>query len=454
MAPYLFLVLHCDPPIGAAARFCLVDLDEVAFLRSAGSQSACTRQSDARRLELRIRDQSMSATHARLERQVDGWALVDAGSTNGSMVNGVRVSRAVLSDGDVLELGQTFFLYREALPLSAASETDLFADPAAPVPKGLTTISPAFALELERLRVLAPSGLSVLIRGESGTGKELLARAIHSLSGRKGAFVAVNCAALPATLVESELFGYRKGAFSGAADDRQGLVRSADHGTLFLDEIGDLPLPAQAALLRVLQEREVTPLGATRAVSVDVRWVAATHRSLEAMVDNGEFRADLLARLDGWTLPVPPLRERREDLGLLAETIVARSKGEAIGLSWEAGRALLNYDWPLNIRELEQALSAAVIFSRGSIAMEHLPGALRFPKRATASASATLAPAEASAVAMALSPADERRRAEMIALFTEHRGNVAAVARAMAKAPIQVRRWAKRYGIEPIQFRR
>ena len=147
----------------------------------------------------------------------------------------------------------------------------------------------------------------MLIEGESGTGKEVIARAIHGMSGRQGAFVPVNCGALPENLVESELFGYKKGAFSGAQTDHPGLVRSADGGTLFLDEIGDLPASSQAALLRVLQEKEVMPVGGTRAVAIDLRVVAATHRDLDDMVAEGSFRHDLFARLAGFRVTVPPL---------------------------------------------------------------------------------------------------------------------------------------------------
>src|SRR5262249_41268985 len=158
-------------------------------------------------------------------------------------------------------------------------------------------------------------------------------------SGRPGEFVAVNCAALPQTLVESELFGYRKGAFSGAAEDRTGLIRSADRGTLFLDEIGDLSPPAQAVFLRVLQESEVLPVGATRPVKVDIRLLAATHRNLEALVAENRFRADLLARISGLTLSLPPLRERREDLGLIIGMLLRRhfsDRAEQVSLASEA----------------------------------------------------------------------------------------------------------------------
>jgi DNA-binding NtrC family response regulator len=452
-APYLFLVLRCDPPFGAASRHCLDGLDEVRFVRSREAAATRSRVDGRQCLELRLPDRSLSSTHACLMRELGHWTLEDQGSTNGSLINGSRVERALVADGDLIELGQTFFLYRDSLPELSDGAPDCAVSALPPSAPGLATLSPALSVQLGQLRELAPSTLSILVRGESGCGKELIARAIHQLSARKGPFVAVNCGALPASLVESELFGYRKGAFSGADDDRLGLVRSADRGTLFLDEIGDLPLPAQAALLRVLQEREVSPVGSTRVVPVDVRFVAATHRDLDAMVEAGQFRADLLARLDGWTLRLPSLRERREDLGLLADALLVRSAAGRKGpltISWAAARALLRHDWPLNIRELEQSLTAAAILSGGTIELAHLPGSIR---RSGSLVAATPEPTEADAAAQPLSPAEEQRRQDLIAHLTTHQGNVAAVARTMAKAPIQIRRWMVRYGLVLDRFR-
>jgi transcriptional regulator with PAS, ATPase and Fis domain len=288
---------------------------------------------------------------------------------------------------------------------------------------------------LRALAEVAPSTLPVLVRGETGTGKELAARAVHARSGRAGPFVAVNCGALPATLVESELFGARRGAYSGAVEERVGLVRAAEGGTLFLDEIGDLAAPSQAALLRVLEEREVLPLGAARPLRVDVRFVAATHRDLDALAQAGTFRADLLARLAGFTLALPPLRARREDLGLLARALLAREAPERAAratFSVEAARALFRHRWPANVRELGKCLHAAALLARdGAIGLAELPEALR------------VAPDEAP-----LSDEDARRRAELAALVERHGGNVSAIARALGKDRKQVQRWLKRFKIE------
>jgi transcriptional regulator with GAF, ATPase, and Fis domain len=265
---------------------------------------------------------------------------------------------------------------------------------------------------------------------------------MHDLSGRNGPLVAVNCGALPEHLVEAELFGYRKGAFSGAAEDRPGLIRSADRGTLFLDEVGELPLPAQASLLRVLQESEVMPLGATRPVKVDLRVLSATHRDLQSMVELAQFRADLLGRLSGFTLELPPLRERREDLGLIAGALLLRlfpDRAASLRLTPAAARALFRHSWPLNVRELEKCLGTGVALAGDEpVDLKHLPAVLHDP---VAFAAPQLTP-------------DDRRQADQIrALLREHGGNISAAAQAMGKARMQIQRWIKRYRIDVREFK-
>jgi transcriptional regulator with PAS, ATPase and Fis domain len=285
----------------------------------------------------------------------------------------------------------------------------------------------------------------VVLGGETGSGKEVLASLIHSLSRRPGAFQAVNCGALSPTLLESELFGYRKGAFSGADEDRPGLVRSADRGTLFLDEFADLPLPAQASLLRVLQESEVVPVGGTRPVRVDLRVVVASHRDLEELVRREALRADLLARVSGFTLKLPALRERREDLGLLVAALLRRAdaaKAPEVSFSPDAARALLLYSWPRNIRELERTLGAALALCEGRIELRHLSPALREAPAA-----------EEPRPALPLSDEDQALRARLLELLREHRGNVSAVAQAMDKFRNQVQRWLKRFELDPADYR-
>ena len=225
---------------------------------------------------------------------------------------------------------------------------------------------------LTRVELVARTDTTVLILGESGTGKELVARAVHqNNTRRKGPFVAVNCASLPEGLMESELFGHERGAFTGAAGARQGLFESAEGGTLFLDEIGELPLAAQARLLRVLQEREVRRVGANRARSIDVRLVAATHRDLRAMVRDGEFRQDLYFRLNVFDLTLPPLRDRGQDVFELAlvlgAQIAARLGRPAPSLTPEARQAMSDWHWPGNVRELENRLERALILSEDGV---------------------------------------------------------------------------------------
>jgi DNA-binding NtrC family response regulator len=227
---------------------------------------------------------------------------------------------------------------------------------------------------LDRLR---DSDVNVLLTGESGTGKDLIARTLHYHSERKRApFVPVNCAAIPEQLLESELFGYLRGAFTDARRDKRGLFVEAHGGTLFLDEIGELPPVLQAKLLRVIEDKEVRPLGATTGAKVDVRLISATNRDLRRAVDEGKFRQDLFYRLDVVEMPLPPLRERPEDLPLLIEHFIARSKrvSRVKCLSEGALRILLNYPWPGNVRELENTIERALVLCRGEeITEEDLP---------------------------------------------------------------------------------
>jgi transcriptional regulator with PAS, ATPase and Fis domain len=229
------------------------------------------------------------------------------------------------------------------------------------------------------LPLIADSNTTVLITGESGTGKELVARALHNQSARrKRPLVAFNCAAVPETLIESELFGYRKGAFTDAVRDKPGRIAQADGGTLFLDEVGDLSLSMQVKLLRFLQDHRYEPLGGTGTVSADVRIIAATHVDLRQAVTDGRFREDLFYRIHIIEIPLPPLSRRTEDIPLLVRHFVRRLAGASHrpieGVSGEALALLMRYPWPGNIRELENAIEHAVVLCRSTrIGPEHLP---------------------------------------------------------------------------------
>ncbi|NKB34113.1 MAG: response regulator [Pseudomonadales bacterium] len=228
-----------------------------------------------------------------------------------------------------------------------------------------------------RIRKVAQTNSTVLINGESGTGKELVARAIHNLSTRHGQeMISVNCAAIPENLIESELFGHEKGAFTGATATRTGLVEAANSSTLFLDEIGELPLEAQARLLRVLQENEIRKVGSVQSKKVDVRLVVATHRDLKQLVVDGNFREDLYYRINVMTLLIPPLRDRGNDILELADAILQRTctrlKTPMMEFSDGASRAIANYAWPGNVRELENAIERAVVLAEGKEIAEEL----------------------------------------------------------------------------------
>jgi DNA-binding NtrC family response regulator len=312
---------------------------------------------------------------------------------------------------------------------------------------------------------VAPTDSTVLVLGESGTGKELVARSLHLLSRRaQGPFVPVNVGALPESLVESELFGYARGAFTNASGERTGLVEEADRGTLFLDEIGDMPLPAQVKLLRTLESGEVRRLGENSPRMVDVRVVAATHRDLTAMVAEGRFREDLYYRLNVVQLELPPLRERREDIGLLSSYFLdraARRQGRgSLEFSREAMALLEKYDYPGNVRELENAIEHAVTLSEGrTLTPADLPAAIRsprlLPRTAASAAEGDGGPASAAAEhALAAMLAardrlslDEVSREHVVRVLERHRGNATAAARQLGLSRTTMWRLLKRWGV-------
>jgi transcriptional regulator with AAA-type ATPase domain len=443
--PHLFLVMESHQPLAPPLRIALDGIDEVVVGRSSTRTVERDDRGGVRRLFVRLADGWLSKEHARLTRVVQRWVLEDTGSKNGCFVDGTRRPHAELSDGMLVELGRTFWLYREAIPCVPGAPGVVDARTCGASLPGLPTLSPSLALAFERLAMVARSPVPVVIEGPTGAGKEVLAQAIHEASQRPGPFIAINCGALPRDLVEAELFGYRKGAFSGARDEHPGLVRASDHGTLLLDEIGDLPSLSQAALLRVLQEHEVRPVGSMHAVKVDLRVVAATHRPLDEMVKAGEFRADLLARLAGHRLALPPLAARREDIGLLLGALIRRAAPELadrLEIQPVAARAMLRHEWPANVRELEKCVTAAMLLARGGERLElhHLPEPVRqagvTPRRAAAH------------------EGDDRHRDQLVTLLRRHRGNVTIVAGEMGKKRMQIQRWAKRYGIDLKSFRR
>lgn len=439
--PCLVRAFRCDAPLTPPARIYL-SMGQTVIGR--GALAVATVDGV---LEIRVPDGSMSTVHAKLVRHGDRVHIEDAGSKNGTQVAGQPCTTPTeLSDGDVIETGHTFFVFRASVPPGLpAQPRDGGADADG---LSLVTFVTGLARQFELLERVATSSLSVVILGETGTGKEVVARALHRLSGRTGAFVAINCGAIPATLIESELFGVKKGAFSGATEDRPGLFRAADGGTIFLDELGELPAQAQTALLRVLQENEVTPIGGVKPIAIDARVVTATHQPLEHLVEKTAFRSDLFARLAGLTVRLVPLRDRREDLGLIIASIVKRvaRDAERVRFSRLAARALFAHPFSRNIRELEKALRLAIAIAPADaeIDLQHLPELMQEP--------GVDDDAESDEVEPVIT--DDERKAKLIELLTAHKGQVAVVARAMGKARMQIHRWIQRYELDLEGFRR
>lgn len=298
--------------------------------------------------DVRLEASGVSREHAEIYRQGPVYAVRDCGSTNGTYVNGRAALHAALSPGDVLRLGDVVGLVIRGSENAALELPDTY------VLEEDIVFGPGLRDELEAMRRVGPSRLPVVIQGETGSGKECAARALHRFSGRSGPFHAVNCAALPAALAEAELFGHKKGAFTGAEQAGLGHFRAAEEGTLFLDEVAELPMPIQAKLLRVIQERELTPLGETRSQEIDVRILAAVQEPLSVLVESKRLREDLAMRLRGLVLVLPPLRTRRADIAVLFDCFLKRySGGRPPLVEPKMLEEVLSHDFPGNVRELE-----------------------------------------------------------------------------------------------------
>ena len=382
---------------------------------------------------LRLSTDRASRRHCELrpEESLGVYRVVDLGSKNGTYLNGSRIEAEHLAGGSVLRVGGALFVYGELL-----------------LPDERTAPTVALGSSLERAWVeahaarLARTGLPILIHGPTGAGKELLARRVHSESGREGPFVALNCATLNRELVGSELFGHVRGAYSGARDARKGIFVQAGGGTLFLDEVADLSPELQPALLRVLQEGMLRPVGADREVTVDVRVVAASHQSLDAEVAAGRFREDLMGRLAGATLELPGLARRRaEILGLFEEFL-----GSAVPpLTLEAAEALLLHDWPRNVRELQHAAAGVKVFRAevSEVGLSLLPSAVQ----------RSVSRAADGGVGVDSGPRDRPTRQALAGLLVAHEGNLSQVAREGGWHRMQVYRWLKALGLDAKDYR-
>jgi len=303
-------------------------------------------------------DPTMALQHAEIRFEGAHTIFRDLGSGAGTRLNGAPLAAPrALADGDVLRLGDTSLVFTNEDRIRGAGE-----DPRAAEPE-LTGSTPSIEAVRRSVEAVAPHPRTVVVLGETGTGKEIVARQLHRRGARTGPFVAVNCGGFSEGLLASELFGHVRGAFTGAVTEQQGLFRAARGGTLLLDEAGEIPLALQPTLLRVLETWQVRPVGSTRDVPLDVRVIAASNRELVGLVQQGQFRADLYARLAQWVIRLPPLRDRREDIPALVSALLARLEEVGRPLTPDLAEALLVHPWPLNVRGLSNVLSIATIAS-------------------------------------------------------------------------------------------
>lgn len=360
-----------------------------------GSSAAC---------DVRLSDSSISRHHFTLREEAKGHLIRDEGSTNGTLLNGTPIREAFLKPGMMIRLGQTTLEFREknqSIPVEPYPHPEFH---------GLLGQGPGMRQLFGYLERLSATRLTVMLLGETGAGKEVIAAALHQASPRAGKpYVVFDCASIEPNLVGSALFGHARGAFTGAQESRRGAFQQADGGSLFIDEVGELPLDVQPRLLRALERREVQPLGSDQIVKVDVRIITATHRDLQFMVSRGEFRKDLYYRLAGMVLRVPPLRERSEDIPVLAARFLDELRPGAT-LSPEAIRVLTAHSWAGNVRELRNVIERAATFAVDStIGREHVifdtdprPGPTRPASGAVEEGSSTLIDLEKRALIEAL----------------------------------------------------
>jgi len=377
-----------------------------------------------------VRDSRVSSLHATIDETDDAFVLRDMDSTNGTLVDGTPVTRAVtLRDGALVFFGQHVAIFRVvSLEALAAIRREQQA-PFGP----LALLSPSFVRVTDKLRKLAAGDGEILLVGETGVGKEVYARAVHQASGRSGPFVAVNCAAIPGELVETELFGYVRGAHSQARESKPGLLDEADGGTLFLDEIGEMSPELQAKLLRFVQDRQFERVGGRETLTADVRLVAATNRDLAALAAAGQFRSDLYFRLRVIEIEIPPLRARGgDDIVDLAAHFVdqfaRRYRKAPLVLTAAAGPALAGYAWPGNVRELENTIERAVVMCPGqTIGVKDLG---LEPRRLSGVIEVPAAASEPDAVRLPANLAlDEAERRYAHAILERCDGNQSAAAR-------------------------
>jgi DNA-binding NtrC family response regulator len=418
----------------AGGVWSLDGVTKIRFGRVSGADMQSEREDDE--LVIRIPLGWVSGRHAevRIVKSAHGleFDLCDLDSRNGTHIERQAIpGMARLLAGQVFEVGRSFWMIREVTQHDLPAEHVRALDPSG-------TSNPLLCATQRTLVRLANSEVHLLLHGETGTGKEVTARAVHRLSGRPGAFVAANLAALSDERIDSILFGHRRGAFPGADEDRPGIFEQADQGTLFFDELGELSPSAQTKLHAALAEGRVMRVGEDQPRKFDVRVICSTLHEIRALVEAGKFRPDLYSRLAGFAATLPPLRRRREDLGVLTNAVYRSRAGTQVKIATRAFRRILSHSWPFNVRELHQTLATASILAgtNGEISRDLLDDIL------------------ASRRDMPQSPESvSELRAKLVSELAKTGGDTVEVARALAREPKEIHRWIERFEIEPDAYR-
>lgn len=432
---WLIYIGSSENDFSEAGRIWSLDgISKVRFGRVSGAELRDERQDDE--LDIRIPLGWVSGRHSELRIVRSGvgleFDLYDLDSRNGTHIERQAIpGMARLLPGHVFEVGRSFWMIREVTQVDLAPEHVGALDPSG-------TSNPTLCSILRTLMRLASSDVPLLLHGKTGVGKEVTARAVHKLSGRRGAFVATNLAALSDDRIDSILFGHRRGAFPGADEDRPGIFEQADQGTLFFDELGELSPAAQTKLHAALAEGRVMRVGEEQPRKFDVRVICSTLHDVRALVEAGKFRPDLYSRLAGFHASLPPLRRRREDLGVLTKAVYRSRGGSQVKIATRAFRRILSHSWPFNVRELHQTLATASILAgtNGEISRDLLDDIL------------------ASRRDMPQSPESvSELRARLVSELAKTGGDTAEVARALARDQKEIHRWIERFEIETDAYR-